>query len=260
MRNPGTAAAMLLLLAAAGPASGQVIIGRLLDDATSEAVATGEITLLLDDRASGRSVTTGNDGQFILRAPGGGAYRLRAERLGYQTVVSPVVSLRESDTVHVELRMSTSAVVLTPLTVTASSRGMLRSSRALEGFYDRKRRGWGNFRTPDDLKLRNPWGASDVLMEMPGVYVYRSGTRALVSMRGSFGRCVPSVFVDEVLMKIDSDFTIDDVVPGSAIRAMEVYRWSSAVPMQFQRGGGFGCGAIVIWTNMAIPDPPRAER
>jgi hypothetical protein len=113
---PLTAAALLL---ANGPADSQTIHGRLLEDPGSSA-APGTLVVLLDASGAQRgSVLTDEDGRFVLRAPGTGSYRLRAERIGVRSSTSPDLQLTAGQTLEYTLRVGSQPVLLAPLVARA---------------------------------------------------------------------------------------------------------------------------------------------
>ncbi|UCG87787.1 MAG: carboxypeptidase regulatory-like domain-containing protein [Gemmatimonadota bacterium] len=100
LRTKGFAVLMSgALIAGATPGmSAQVLRGQVIDSTTGVQVGTGFIVLI--DHA-GEEVTralSSPDGWFTLRAPRGGHYRLRSERIGYRTFVSRPFELRSDTT------------------------------------------------------------------------------------------------------------------------------------------------------------------
>jgi hypothetical protein len=90
---------------------------------------------------------------------------------------------------------------------------------------------------------------------MNGIRLQGAGLERTFMMRGSFGECVPSVFVDGLYMARPMADELDLIAPRDAIQAIEIYTDATA-PAQFQRALD-GCGAIVIWTR---PPVSRARR
>ncbi|MCG6989109.1 MAG: carboxypeptidase-like regulatory domain-containing protein, partial [Gemmatimonadetes bacterium] len=86
---------LVTALLAATPAAAQRVRGRLVDAGTGEPVPAAEMSLLSGEsgtRVVKRALTT-DSGRFVLTAPRPGRYRLKAERIGYRTVVSPPFDL-----------------------------------------------------------------------------------------------------------------------------------------------------------------------
>ncbi len=110
----GLLMALVMLQAAAAPAvQGQVIRGRLVDDADNAAIA-GAMMTLMDRGGLGveQTVTQGGTGLFELRAPEPGEYRIRAERIGYATTYSALFGISAGDTLTVQMAVPVEAVSL----------------------------------------------------------------------------------------------------------------------------------------------------
>jgi hypothetical protein len=67
-------------------------------------------------------------------------------------------------------------------------------------------------------------------------------------VRGASGYCVPTVFVDGARVTWnETRATLDDIVPFESLRAVEVHRGVSGIPIEF---GSFNdCGILVFWTK-----------
>src|SRR5215218_8108718 len=121
---------LLACLAFAHALPAQTIEGTLLDDQTGDRISAGTVTLLAEDDVQ-VSETQTNRGVFVLQATRSGAYRLRAERVGYATVISSPMELKAGDTIQVQFRLSKRAVLLDPVVVTPRREG------PLADYYDR---------------------------------------------------------------------------------------------------------------------------
>src|SRR5206468_830248 len=117
--------------------------------------------------------------------------------------------------------------------------------------FERKNKAWGTFMTPEDVRRRNPSYVSDMLRNVSGIEVVspRPGQSTIVSTRSMSmnGRCTMNVFVDGTRQYMSGGMTIEDVVAGPEMAAMEVYPSASEVPQEYIVNGS-DCGAIVIWT------------
>ena len=101
--------------------SAQAVRGRLLDASSAEPVA-GALIVLLDAAGSElASTVTSARGTYHLRAPGAGRFRLRAERIGFQSSLSGEITLLAGETATEELTASSSAIVLPVLSVESES-------------------------------------------------------------------------------------------------------------------------------------------
>lgn len=140
------------------------------------------------------------------------------------------------------IAMSTLEAVLDTVRITASPL----HGRDINEFYQRRRRGIGKFLTPEDIANRGVITTSDVFRAVTGVQLERNGFGGdAIYMRGPFGWCVPTVFINGASMAIGPD-EIDDFVRPKDIAGIEIYHEDA--PPQFQRGLS-GCGSIVIWTK-----------
>jgi len=108
---------VVLILGTADLLSAQAVRGRLLDASSAEPVAGALIVLLDADGAEVTSTVTSARGTYLLRAPGAGVFRLRAERIGFQNSLSNDITLLANETVTEELTASSSAIVLPVLAV-----------------------------------------------------------------------------------------------------------------------------------------------
>lgn len=114
--------AFLLLLAAIDGLSGQSVRGAVRDGETGAPV--GVAMVLLEDLRGERARTTlTNDrGNFLIRAPGPGRYRLRIERIGFRTYTSDPFELGVSEDLSLELRIRTQAIRLDEIVVGGEAR------------------------------------------------------------------------------------------------------------------------------------------
>lgn len=258
------------------PLGGQSVRGRLLEDGTDQPVAAAQVALIT---AAGNAIAADQSnaaGQFALRAPRPGTYRLQIRRLGYRARMEPVeISGRG---LELDVRLEPLPVTLDPVTVEADL-----SLRYLEqvGFYTRQFSDFGHFITRDRIEERRPTRLTDVLSSVPGVRLVPDGRvlgRTLLQLRAATttfgGLCEPRVFIDG-LIAIRGDAkpvvltpggglidelnqedprspepAVDDVVSPRDIEAIEVYRTGAEVPAQFGGMGPFTrCGVVVIWTR-----------
>lgn len=227
------------------------ISGRVLESATDRSIAGASVTLR---NARGHTVAralTDDFGRFHLRVRDPGLHELRAERVGYRAAAAPQITVLPDDTLQVELRMSTGAVVLAPLTVVASSRNLVRDQQLAEFDWRREHQPWGRFLGPDEVRRINAFHATDVLQQVPFVQV-AGGLSKTVTLRAPFGRgrCIPTVYVDGHAVPADGEMSVNDMVSGSTVSAVEVYDRPALAPPEFSpRGRSQDCGVVVIWTR-----------
>jgi hypothetical protein len=248
-------AGLMLLLALAAPraAHAQRVEG-LLRDAETGAPIGGATLRLLD--AQGQAVSTGQSdarGLFTLRAPRPGLYRIEASRLGYREDATGTVDLTAGTEVEVELRLSSDAVRLDPLTVT----GIPRYERLEQsGFYARRDQfgpdglKQGIFMEQHDIERMNAYSVGDIFDHVPGVRTDRG-----LTMRRD---CTPAVVINDVLatpgigpLSMSGLGTLRGSgrrIPSPRVLVgVEVYT-GSAVPARWMTDAD-GCGLIMFWTR-----------
>lgn len=74
-------------------ASGQTIAGLVIDDGTSAPLSAVAVMLLDSTDVAVAFAESDSAGRFSIEAPRAGAYRVRADRLGYGDLISEVFSL-----------------------------------------------------------------------------------------------------------------------------------------------------------------------
>ena len=126
-------ATALLLQAAIAPAvHGQVVRGR-LSDAADQVAVSGAMMTLMDrgGRAADQVLTRSGSGLFVLRASEPGEYRVRAERIGYETTFSRYLTLSAGDTVTVQMAAPVEALSLEGISATVGPRCEVRPEDGL---------------------------------------------------------------------------------------------------------------------------------
>ena len=278
--------AMLLAVVGSRPATAQQLRGRLLELQSDAPIPVGVVTLLRTDGRPVAASLTDSLGNWRLVAPEAGSYLVAARRIGYQPWIAGPVEVRDAEDLRFLFHLRRAPVLLTPEYTTART-----TQRQLElaGFYERQRADFGLFLTPDAISKRNAARISELLLGLPGVRLVATADGSAggthIQLRAgnlsAGGICRPRIIVDGVLFargdarprrvddaiaqsleqavedemqRIEKGMSIDDIAPASAIAAIEVYRTSSQVPVQF--GGASietSCGVIVIWTRRGTP-------
>lgn len=255
-------APILLILLAAGvvESAAQVVEGTLLDEETGQPIQGATVTLRRTSEGGGsglaRSALTSEAGAFRMTGVPTGRYTLSAERIGYAPVTSPPFDVLRGEVLTLELRASTTAVPLAPLTVTADRPALVLSPRlASRGFYERQERygrdgmGFGRFLTSADPEIRTAFYATDIFRHIPGTTVVSSGRGydARVLLRRG---CIPTIFLDGTPIRTTSGISINELVSASDLAGVEIYVGLTA-PIEFMdmAQGTFPCGSIVLWTG-----------
>lgn len=201
-------------------------------------------------------VLTNSNGSFALDSLPLGTHTIEVRALGY---------IAERRAVHVRDEPGQEVFVMESRqtyldTVRVIGRRVQESPRYLE-FLERKGKGWGHFLDEIDLGRRNAVFVTDLLRQMPGVYIQGAGPRATVTMKGTGARayCSPSLYIDGMRV-FQGAQDIETVLNPDLIRGIEVYTRTAGMPPQFE---DYGCGSIIVWTGQRriFPaDPERRER
>lgn len=248
-------AGVMLLLALTAPraAHAQRVEGLLRDAETGAPIAGATLRLLDGQGQAVATAQSGPRGLFTLRAPQPGLYRIQASRLGYREDATGTVDLTAGTEVEVELRLSSDAVRLDPLTVT----GIPRYERLEQsGFYARRDQfgpdglKQGIFLEQHDIERMNAYTVNDIFDHVPGVRTHRG----MIAMRQD---CLPAIVINDVLA---SPGIGPLGMPGLTVRGsgrriatprslvgVEVYT-GTAVPARFMTDAD-GCGVIMYWTK-----------
>lgn len=169
-------------------------------------------------------------------------------------------------------------IVLTPVArslsaiVISERRNNLLVARGFYDRFDRVRAGayTGEFITPEDLERISPSRPSQAFRGSQYVSIQRTGPRQVATLLGR-GRCGYTILVDGVRVRtleenaagttsINSrgtarqreDTSIDELVNGLEIAAIEVYPSAATAPAEIQAramGGRGSCGIVAIWTG-----------
>ena len=221
----------------------QVIRGNLLDDETGKPIGSGTVTLLTRDSVPLVRISTDTAGAFLLSTERPGSYRLGAERMGFITTISPPLTLSARDTLDVEFRLSTRAVVLKPIVVTSKRRRI----GQLADFDERARqRRFGTFVTRADIEQRQPFTTTDLLRSMPGVQLISRGLGGGHHVR--IRNCRPVIYIDGMHVPL-LGMTIDDLISVHSLEGIEVYRSSAEAPVEYTVHNP-GCGVILLWSRI----------
>lgn len=99
-------------------AHGQMVRGTARDAESGRAIESGVITLLDAAGAALRAVLTDSVGEYAVRAPSPGAYRLRFERLGFQPMTTERFTLEEGETQTKPIRAAVASMALDQIVIT----------------------------------------------------------------------------------------------------------------------------------------------
>lgn len=258
---------VILLLAAPCGLRAQLVHGHVLEADSQRPVRLATLALLDDrDRVLVEAISD-SAGAFRVRAWVAGKYRIRASAIGYRSVTSDLLEIGTGEEFVLDIRLTTDAVALEPISVVSRSRSSL-TEIALRGYYDRRdagrRIGMGRFLDRGEIEERGT-KLSDVLRRVPGLRIHQNGRCAYVTVgsnpggldgrRTSGGECtLPSsvcaanLYLDGLYLDyVGAGPSIDQMVPLDWVEAIEVYRRPAELPAEFLSSGA--CGVVAIWTR-----------
>jgi hypothetical protein len=241
----------------AASAQAQTELRLIVADSVTAAPIPGALIELAN--ADGKRVwsgVAGADGRAVVRvAPG--EMTIVAMMIGYRPVGPSAFMAPAQDFVGVRILMVPTPVALDSIEVSARRRTMP-GPRDRAGFeWRRTHRPFGTFLEAKDLG-GHLLSLTSVLRRVTGVRIEQQAVGpTLVYMRGSTVidtngapvTCGPKVYRDGMLVHNGGDGApIDDLVPVTDVKAVEIYTSAAEVPIEFERGPG-ACGAIVVWTR-----------
>lgn len=260
------AAVGLLSLALFGsPSHAQTIQGRVVDAASGQPVADVNVVILRErDRVEVRTRTR-EDGTFVARPRSPGAFQVQGERLGYQQSRSAAVTVAKHEVVEVVLQLSTEALRVEPLRVTARREPPRRASLQASGFYDRERLGGGTFLRREDIERDLNSTMAQLLRRVRGTYMHIDGrgrqyiafdrARSVRALRGATSDiCLPLIFLNGARVQYSQagpgqpGLDINQVVNPDAVEAIEAYPSAASLPAQYNSSEA-ACGLVLIWTK-----------
>lgn len=231
--------------------------GIVRDDSTARPLAGVEVLLA----GTSHRAVTGEDGRYHLSGLPPGRLQVLFRAVGY--LPGRVEVLLESGvSTRVNQSLAPSAVQLDPIEVTGAATAGLAGS----GFEERRRMGFGVFYDSEELRQLEHLKPSDLLRRKGGVQISQTAFNGPMVAMNSTSRdlegkldCYMSVYLDGRLFwrggkKTLQDLALDpppdfrEFIGLTQVEAVEVYRSSAGIPVQF--GGASGqCGAVVIWTR-----------
>ena len=245
----------LCLVLAPIQAAAQMVRGRVTDESSQEPISGATVVLFNDTGDSRATTQTDETGAFsITIGLSARAHWLRVERAGYATVETQPFLLTRSEPEKVLLLTTRPQVVeLEGVTARASTS----RTRNYAGFLSRQNAGWGRFLDPDDMKRIRVSRASDLLLGLvPGLDVVATGPSVGTVIFRNRGRvCSPVLVVDGVVYDprgSGGPISIDVLVSGTQVRAVEVYSQPMFVPAELTLSPFNECGAVVLWTEFGL--------
>ena len=200
--------------------------------------------------ANGPQTRANERGEWALADVPTGTRMLEIRALGYYPARRRVDVIAGSAPVRVAL--FTLTAMLDTVRVKASR---LPGELDRLGFEERRRTGSGFFLTAKDIERRKLTVLSDLFRNVPGIHFLQpKGLDGQFEMRGAFGRCVPTVYLNGLTLGIrPTSDDIDTFVRPEDVKGIEIYS-DVAPPVQYRPEGGTAlepthCGSIMIWTR-----------
>lgn len=221
------------------------VIDGVVSDTSLVPIQGAQISILRTSLRLG----TGPNGRFRIVDVPPGQYLVIVRRLGYRPT-SAIVQVPLSDTLRLSYTLEPLTTTLDPVLVTEK-----RQSLRLMEFENRRKLGFGQFLTQQEIEQRNSVFATELFRRFLSVNVATSNTKttpeyyALSRREGgnpTLGACPMQVVLDNV--RLPTPFNLDLLPSPRELAGIEVYSGSGTIPPQF---GGFnrGCGVIVVWTR-----------
>lgn len=219
-----------------------------VDSATREPLHGAQVVVT---RGTADVLRATTDSTGVLRIPrmDPGRYEIRAQRLGYTSVVGGFV-LQGGRPAAMVLALSPSTLALDAVSVQAELRW---TSRGVQDFYRRANSGsTGHYVRREDITNANMLRFTDVFRGIPGLQLSRlaNGGTAVRMIRNlastADGDCPPLYYVDGILFPGVEQLNADSFFSIHEIEGVEVY--NGIAPAQFG-GSRARCGVVVIWTR-----------
>src|SRR5689334_22491426 len=168
-------------------------------------------------------VTADSLGRFRITNVPAGRFVLIARRIGFQPGISPI-DVTANDTLWLSFTLDPAAHELPTMVVTERT-----LSAKLMEFNQRRKLGFGQFFTRDDIDKINPLQVVDIVRRATAVRIGPSGQNA-----GSARyKCPMSIYLDGIPL---GNIRLDYLPPPNDIAAVEVYAGASTVPVWLPRG------------------------
>ncbi|MCG8470206.1 MAG: carboxypeptidase regulatory-like domain-containing protein [Gemmatimonadetes bacterium] len=207
----------------------QRLFGRVEDSRTAARIEGVLVTV----ESSQSTVLTDADGRFVVELDATGTDRLLMQHLAYATR-SVDVSASTDDQLLV-ITLDPRVLAVEDLDVQIERRPLYLES---EGYYERKRRGWGAFRDPSWI------AATNVGFPQAERFVEYLKTTAATS------RCrITPVYLDRRRIENDGELSLLRDMSSDDVGAVEIYSNGHGVPLFALNDTTLSCGAVIMWSK-----------
>ncbi len=199
------------------------------------------------EKNSMRMLLTDNDGSVTYPVRGERFIKIKAKRLGYETIENGPFKLSLYDTLKVKFMLTSVPVVLEDVIVVDTKSETLERN----GFYKRKEIGIGHFMEKVDLEKRNLADVSGAIAHLPGVSVIDGKIRTRIHS-GLNSSYMVLVYIDGIRVWVEgfanTTQSLNDYINPDDIEGIEFYSRLSEVPIEY-RNYGSNAGVLLIWTK-----------
>lgn len=250
------AALVMVLLGLAAPAGAQTVVTGLVRDSTGKPLSEVDVSV----EGARRQASTDASGRYALDSPAGN-HVILFRLIGYEAQRIRIIGTR-GDTVRLDAVLRKSSFQELP-DVEVKERLAPVPGSIMAEFEERRRIGFGKFLDSTQLRRMEGRKMSDVLRGLGLRLIPYSENRgplewrAASSTAGTFNEgdhCWVSVFLDGMAIYRSGnrnmhppDFSKDFNV--WSLMAVEYYRSSATVPIEFGVGRDTDCGVLVLWTR-----------
>lgn len=190
-----------------------------------------------------REVRSNDRGEFTLAGVPSGTRMLELRALGYAPR-RELIDLVARQELVVDLPLEEFPTTIDTVRVFGGRPAL---GDNLAGFARRKALSQGVFLDPDEVERRRPLSFTDLMRGIAGVEVVTVDGARAVAMRSlaGEGQCEPKLIIDGIHVP-RHESSIDDLIPASIVRAIEVYPRRIQAPAEYQ---SLTCGTVVVWTG-----------
>ena len=233
----------LSLLTQAKHAFAQVFTGQVIEENSRVPVPNAVVELLDVAQERIRTISADEKGYYIIKAPEAEKYYIHVRRIGYVENTGGPFTIGSRDTLNIDFRILKETVIMDEITVAveAHNKNVLEKRLDLVNFNSRKKSGFGQYFTRNEIKEKNLFRLSSLFRGLPGVKVNRD------QVFNTRSKCLMKVLINgfEVIPKGGS--SIDEFITPTQVIAVEIYSDLVAQPKQF--GTLSECGLVLIWTR-----------
>jgi hypothetical protein len=254
-----------------GPGTGGLVRGRVTESGDTSGVPGAQVEIV----EASTLRWADKHGEFRFSGVRAGTYEFRARSLGYQPWSARVV-VEDGGVYDQNIELKRLAHALTEVRIEGRP---VKVPARYEDVYRRAARGWGKLITREEIERRNPLDVASLLATIPGVLVTSGGitfqrcnspAQQQFSGPAHMGSGI-QVYIDGVRMNrppvpsnaipnktpSPADYLFSpidhngvewvlELVPPTAIQAIEVYRGVAQIPAEFLDDA---CAVIAIWTK-----------